>query len=168
VSDDPLVEVTLPAPVEEVWRHLRDPEAITRWFGWQYEGLEDEIAMIFTGDGVRADDDAHVLEIESPGRVDRSSVEAAGEGATLRVTSTIAPDSWDGVFDDIGEGWIQFVQQLRFLLERHPGEDRRTEFVEGELWYETEHQRGLVDGQGHLRIVARHGDGVAMTVTAYD
>ena len=46
---EPLIEVELPAPVEEVWAHLRDPGFIRRWFGWEYEGLEGEIEFIFLG-----------------------------------------------------------------------------------------------------------------------
>ena len=46
---EPLIEVELPAPVEEVWAHLRDPGFIRRWFGWEYEGLEGEIEFIVLG-----------------------------------------------------------------------------------------------------------------------
>lgn len=46
---EPLIEVELPAPGEEVWAHLRDPGLIRRWFGWEYEGLEGEIEFIFLG-----------------------------------------------------------------------------------------------------------------------
>jgi hypothetical protein len=200
--DEPLIEVTLPAPVEEVWRHLREPEAIARWFGWEYEGLAGEIDLIFFGPsedtvlpegfelpegaGVRADDEAHVLEIDyGEGSLDRFAVDTDGDGARLSVTRTVAPDSWDGVFDDLAEGWIAFVQQLRFLLERHPGEERRTVFVgstvtvpkaeealaglttDGEPWYRTEHQAGVVDPDGHLRLVLRARDAASLTITAY-
>lgn len=139
---EPLIEVELPAPVEEVWAHLRDPGFIRRWFGWEYEGLEGEIEFIFLGPppealagmpegaGFDVDDGAHTITW-AYGGVDRDRFElrAEGDACVLRVTRTISPDSWDGVHDDVGEGWISFVQQLRFPLSRHRGEERRTVFT---------------------------------------
>ena len=40
------VEVTVDAPRDEVWRELTEPEQIKHWFGWQYDGLDDEIKWI--------------------------------------------------------------------------------------------------------------------------
>ena len=42
------VEVTVDAPRDEVWRALTEPEQIKHWFGWQYDGLDDEITWIFS------------------------------------------------------------------------------------------------------------------------
>jgi hypothetical protein len=39
--------------------------------------------------------------------------------------------SWTGIYDDTVEGWLMFAQQLRFMLERHPGVGRRTLFLNG-------------------------------------
>ena len=41
------VEVTVDAPRDTVWRALTEPEQIRHWFGWDYDGLEDEIRLIF-------------------------------------------------------------------------------------------------------------------------
>ena len=41
------VEVTVDAPRDVVWRELTEPEQIRHWFGWEYDGLEDEIQLIF-------------------------------------------------------------------------------------------------------------------------
>jgi uncharacterized protein YndB with AHSA1/START domain len=41
-----LIEVTMAAPVDAVWRALRDPAEIRRWFGWDYDGLDEEIRLI--------------------------------------------------------------------------------------------------------------------------
>ena len=35
------MEITLPAPMDTVWTAFRDPAAIRRWFGWDYDGLDD-------------------------------------------------------------------------------------------------------------------------------
>jgi len=74
-------------------------------------------------------------------------------------------DSWDGVYDDINEGWLTFVQQLRFMLERHPGEERETVHVPltGEPFFQSENQVGVInDGQLIIRtservIASRYG-----------
>jgi uncharacterized protein YndB with AHSA1/START domain len=42
-----VIELTLPGRPDEVWRHLREPALISRWFGWDYEGLGHEIDVIF-------------------------------------------------------------------------------------------------------------------------
>lgn len=36
-------------------------------------------------------------------------------------------------YDDIGEGWITFVQQLRFALTRHRGEARATHYLSSDV-----------------------------------
>ena len=41
------VEVIVDAPRDAVWRALTEPEQIRHWFGWDYDGLEDEIRVIF-------------------------------------------------------------------------------------------------------------------------
>ena len=156
MSDEPLIEVTLPGSVEEVWPHLREPELIGRWFGWDAESLDAEIEFIFGGpppeaiaempDGASfdVDDEAHTITWGYGGTdQDRFELLPADDGCVLRVTRTISPDSWDGVYDDIGEGWISFVQQLRFALTRHPGEVRRTVFTSSPVT-ETDDLLGLL------------------------
>lgn len=58
--------------------------------------------------------------------------------------------------------WRSFVEQLRFYLERHAGEERRTLLIEraidlpaGERWFEADHQRGVLLDACTLVIVAR-------------
>jgi hypothetical protein len=62
--------------------------------------------------------------------------------------------SWEGVYDEVNEGWLTFFQQLRFYLERHPGRERRTVQIEtgGEEWFRTEKQLGVVREDGSLVI----------------
>ena len=52
----------------------------------------------------------------------RFALERAGDATVVRLTM---PDPGAG-YDEIREGWASFVTQLRFALERHPGEERRT------------------------------------------
>jgi hypothetical protein len=47
------------------------------------------------------------------------------------VRSAPAGTDWDGIYDDIVEGWRTFVQQLRFALGPQAGHARRTLFLSG-------------------------------------
>ncbi|WP_181783672.1 SRPBCC family protein [Pseudonocardia pini] len=178
----PRIEVTVSAPPERAWAALRDRDLVHQWHGWQYDDLGAEIDTIFfTG----------VVE-EVPGRSlvlgdgDRFDVLPAGEGA--RIVLTRAPlggnPEWDAYYDDVTEGWISFLHQLAFALDRHPADVRRTLFhsrdecvpvdlvtaapgdpyaltlqgeeLTGRVWFRSAHQLGLtVDGWGDgLLVVA--------------
>lgn len=180
-----IAELTLPAQPDQVWRHLREPALISRWFGWEYEGLGHEIDVIFLQE-VTVDDRRHVLDfgdgVESG---DRFELEDLGVETLLRITRG-APDEG---YDDITEGWITFLNQLRFALENHSGDPRHTLFysgtgalspmaelriearpagtpyeldligqpVKGQVWYTSEHQLGLtVDAWGNGLLVLSH------------
>jgi hypothetical protein len=132
MSDPVIVEVPVAAPVEVVWRALRDSDEIRRWFGWDYEGLEAEIKAIFLSDAAVASEADRTLETEGGGG--RFELEPRGESETVVRVARPAPAgqaTWDGIYDEINEGWLTFVQQLRFALERHPGEDRRAVYLDG-------------------------------------
>jgi hypothetical protein len=181
MSDAPLIEVTVPASVDEVWAHLREPALIRRWFGWEYEGLEREIEMIFV-EGAEADEQARTVAWSDHG--DRISLEPGGDGTVLRLHRR-APAEAAGAYDEIAEGWITFVQQLRFALARHPGEERRTHrlsaatglpIVEalaasgGEVWFRSRHQLGVVAGElGDGLLIAGEQPGAAafLILSAY-
>lgn len=155
-----VVEVSIQAPPDRVWQAFRDPAEVGRWHGWDYDGIDDEIRQIYL-DGAIVSDDARTLDTQGAGRFE---LEAQGETTIVRVLRA-APegaDGWDGTYDEINEGWRSFVEQLRFYLERHPGIDRRTWFVEREIelpagqpWFTAEHQRGVVLDDDTLVIVAR-------------
>ena len=109
-----IAELTLPAQPDDVWRHLREPALISRWFGWDYEGLGHEIDVIFLQEA-RVDDRRHVLEWgDGIQEGDRIELEDLGVETRLRITRAAPPDG----YDDIAEGWITFAQQLRFAFER--------------------------------------------------
>ncbi|MBX7080263.1 MAG: hypothetical protein K1X88_13795 [Nannocystaceae bacterium] len=128
--DRPIVEVTISASADEVWRALRDPEQIQRWFGWDTDSLADEIDYIFK-EHASADDATRTITFG--GRSDRVTVEAQGSACVLRMVRP-APASisdWDDVFDDEVQGWIAFVNQLAFAFARHRGQSRRTLYFSG-------------------------------------
>ena len=157
----PTIEVTIAAPVATVWQSLRDPELIKRWHGWHFPDLDQEIQLIF-GNPESVDETNYVLVA---GGSDRFELIEVPEGTTVRITRPpyVPDEEWSAYYDDITEGWTSFLQQLKFMHEVHPGEERRTIFLMargstdglgtllstppvelGEPWFEAAHQRGLV------------------------
>ncbi|MFO0633689.1 MAG: SRPBCC domain-containing protein [Nannocystaceae bacterium] len=128
--DRPIVELTISAPADEVWRALRDPEQIQQWFGWDTDSLGDEIEYIFK-DHASADDATHTITFG--GRSDRVTLEARGTDCIVRMVRP-APATitdWDDVFDDEVQGWIAFFNQLAFAFARHRRASRRTLYFSG-------------------------------------
>lgn len=127
-----LVEIPIAAPPDAVWRALREREQLRNWFGWDAETLAGEIEYIFF-DHSTADDAQRTL-IGEPweGASDGFELVEQGDGTLLRVVRFGAPQL-DAVsaYDDIYEGWVTFAQQLRLLLDRHPGGTRRTIYLSG-------------------------------------
>jgi len=170
------VEVSVDAPRDVVWRALTEPEQIRHWFGWDYDGLNDEIELIFveharlrTPDRIEMSDDG-LIELEE--RDGRTVIRATKPGDLDAV-------EWVDVYGDIEEGWITFFNQLRHRLERHSDSTRRMIVrnanlaalpeLPGEPWHSSRYQRGA-DSDGALAIVFRKPDtGESMLlVTTYD
>jgi hypothetical protein len=168
------IEVTVDAPRDVVWRAVSEPERIRHWFGWDYDGLEDEIQHIFVEHATlvapeRIDLGDHAIELED-----------LGEKTLIRVIKPGDAEGWDGVYGDIEEGWITFFNQLRHRLERHPSSSTRRMIVRkatlpslpelpGEPWHAGAFQRGA-DVDGSLAIVFRKPDSgdSMLLVTVYD
>ena len=129
MEDHVLVEVTVPAPADAVWAALRDPQKIKDWFGWETDGLKDEIDFIFITHA-SADEERRIVSFV--GVNDRYEVEATGDATSLvRVVRSAPAGEWSDVFDGMIEGWISFPWQLAFAFARHPGQARRTLFFSG-------------------------------------
>lgn len=127
-----VVDITISAPIESVWEALRDPKLIETWFGWEAESLDEEIKFIFV-DHATADAERRVVQFgEWDGVSDAIELTETATGTRLRLMrSGGAPLDWDGVYEDIREGWVNFFQQLRLALELHEGEKRRTIYLSG-------------------------------------
>lgn len=130
-SRETLIEIRISAPVELVWRAVRDPELIGTWFGWDAETLKDEIEFIFVAHAT--EEPGHGLQFgEWEGSAYRFQLTPEGEATRFRIDyEGNAPLAWREAYDDIAEGWVTFAHQLQLALERHPGESRRTIFLSG-------------------------------------
>lgn len=186
-----VVEVTIDAPPDAVWRAITDPAEIRRWFGWDYPGLEEEIQYIFH------DHATHVPpeRLEMPGVLQTIHVVPDGSRTVVRVVCAggLADAKWDDIYDGMEEGWRTFFHQLRYYLERRAGQDRRTLYlsgtapapavaaaiesaVPGDPWQASRHQRAVVPAADGVDLVSLLSDQpldsadpakVAVTVTAF-
>jgi hypothetical protein len=129
--DEPTsVEVTVSAPAEVVWRWLRDPDLLEQWHGWQAPGLAGEVRRIFR-DGAVEDPAARRLVLEGG---DTVVVLPQGERSMVRLVrgSGTPQDGAKGEpADEVTESWRTVLQQLRFAVERHPADPRRTLHLDG-------------------------------------
>jgi hypothetical protein len=161
-NQPPTIEVTVGAPVATVWESLRNPDLIRRWHGWHYgEDLDKEIQLIF-GNPQSVDEANHVFVA---GGGDRFELIEVPGGTRVRITRPpyVPDEEWSAYYDDITEGWTSFLQQLKFMHEVHPGEERRTIFLMArgpadgvptllkkppvdvaETWFQSAHQQGAV------------------------
>jgi len=132
MTEEPKITLIIAAPPEAVWDALRDRERIRHWHGWEFEGgpdggLDQEIETIYFTD-VTAEDG--VVHLNGGDRVEVEAVEG-GTRVTLTRPALSGDSEWDAYYDDITEGWITFLQQLRFAVERHPRGTRRTVALRG-------------------------------------
>jgi uncharacterized protein YndB with AHSA1/START domain len=174
-----VVETTIDAPQETVFRALTDPAVIREWFGWDYDGLEGEIRFIFVDKATPEPPDRLVF---SP----KHAITLIPDGPRTTVRVTMAGDlsdaSWADVYDGVEEGWRSFFAQLRFLLERTPDGTRRTVYLTGtgrpsdvvaalgagEPWLADRWQRIVVDDAGHLVAIGWNDkDEMGITVSTY-
>ena len=129
MADRVIVELLVAAPIETVWKAIKDPVEAQRWFGWDYPNLATDLVEMWKDS--RVDEARRVISADN--MPDRFTFEAFGPHTIVRIVrSAPAEDaSWSGIYDDMVEGWLTFMQQLKFALERHPAENRRTIFLNG-------------------------------------
>ena len=144
--NETVIEVSIAAAPSVLWPALRDPSLIRRWFGWDYDGLDDEITQIY-GTAV-ADPDAHTLEL---GNGDRFALIDQGGRTIVRMTSPpqVPDDEW---YEDITEGWTTFLHFLKFGVEHHGLAERRTIYLDGPLI--PGESAASILGLGHLPVEA--------------
>lgn len=163
-----VVEVSIDAPADAVWRAVSDPAEIRRWFGWDYPGLDEEIRYIF---------EEHATQVP-PRRIEMEGMHTLevvpdGSRTVVRVVCAggLADAKWEDLYDALEEGWRTFFHQLRFYLERGGGRERRTLYLTGtapapevvaaldaaapgEAWQDSRHQRAVAPSAGSIGLVS--------------
>ncbi|SFQ96620.1 hypothetical protein SAMN04488564_101299 [Lentzea waywayandensis] len=142
------IEITVAAPVDEVWQSFRDKEKLRHWHGWDLPELDAEIDHIYFQN---AEEDGTTLIVHNHDTFVLTPVPEGTRVVLTRAPKGTSPE-WDDYYEDITEGWITFLHQLKFAHEFHPGEKRRTLFwpsevdlgVSGKPFFESENQRGVV------------------------
>ncbi len=119
------LSVHINADARQVWLMLREPRLIRQWHGWEAKGLDEEIRSIFFAQSVVEGPDHSYLTVDGG---DTFRIEPVSDGTVLNLERG---DSTEYA-EEITEGWITFLQQLRFSVERHPSGTRRTAFFSGE------------------------------------
>jgi uncharacterized protein YndB with AHSA1/START domain len=134
-----VTEVDIAAPVEEVFRHLTDPAAMTRWMG-QHATLDPVPGGGFAVDVNGVPVRGSYLEVDPPRRVVLSwgmagnpdlppgstqvefTLTPTGSGTRLRLVHRNLPDSQ---LPDHAAGWKHFLDRLLLAAAGHdPGPDR--------------------------------------------
>ena len=148
----------------EVWRHLREPELLHRWFGWHGPEFDSEIAGL-SGEFSEVRRDGHDLVIGDH----RMALRAAGADTELRLDRTGRSGADD---TEIDEGWVTFLEQLRYVIAVRPEGARHT-FIVADApatqipwkcaeWARSAHQRTVVVpswGQVQLTVLRPAPDG---------
>ncbi|MGG5172645.1 SRPBCC family protein [Pseudarthrobacter sp. J1738] len=126
------LSVVINADAQQVWTSLREPGEIARWHGWEVEGLAEEIQEIYFKDSVLEAPDHLSLSL---GGGDVFTLEPVAAGTRVSIVRAAPdPDSpWAAWEADITEGWVMFLHQLKFALERHPHAARRSTFLQATL-----------------------------------
>ena len=123
-----IVSLDLGADADTTWAHLRRPELVRRWYGWDAEGLDLEIHQVFVA-GVQAASDGLRRSLSWP---DGTRLELSPTADPARTHLAVERPShgelsfFDGVRDDVDEAWTAYAHQLQFALGVHRGENRRT------------------------------------------
>lgn len=123
------LSVVINADAPQVWTMLREPAKVAQWHGWEADELPDEINQIYFGTNAVESPDHTSLTTNGGDVFDLKPVSA---GTLVSVTRAALDHNseWAAWDEDITQGWLTFLQQLRFALEHHPHGKRHTLFFE--------------------------------------
>ena len=110
------LSVVINADAPQVWTMLREPSKVAQWHGWQAEDLDAEIKEIYFSGDVEESADHTSLTVHGG---DVFELHPVTDGTRVSVTrAAMDHDSeWASWDEDITQGWLTFLQQLRFALE---------------------------------------------------
>jgi uncharacterized protein YndB with AHSA1/START domain len=123
------LSVVINADAPQVWTMLREPSKVAQWHGWQAEDLDAEIKEIYFSSDVEEAPDHTSLTVHGG---DIFELRPVPQGTLVSVTRAAVDHNaeWAAWDEDITQGWLTFLQQLRFTLERHPHGTRHTLFLQ--------------------------------------
>jgi uncharacterized protein YndB with AHSA1/START domain len=123
------LSVVINADAPQVWTMLREPSKVAQWHGWDADDLAKEINEIYFGDNVAEAPDHTSLTTDGG---DVFELKPVPTGTLVSVTRAAMDHNseWAAWDEDITQGWLTFLQQLRFALERHPHGKRHTTFFQ--------------------------------------
>jgi hypothetical protein len=123
------LSVVINADAPQVWTMLREPAKVAQWHGWEADELADEIdGIYFSSNVVEAPD--HTSLTTNGGDVFDLKPVSAGTLVSVTRAALDHNSEWAAWDEDITQGWLTFLQQLRFALEHHPHGKRHTLFFE--------------------------------------
>ncbi|GAA1337504.1 SRPBCC domain-containing protein [Arthrobacter roseus] len=108
------------ADAQQAWIMLREPAKLLQWHGWDSDSLKDEVDTIYFTNAVE-DADHRSLTVDGG-----DTFQLHPEQGGISISVERANDD-----PTVTEGWVTFLQQLRFALERHPNSTRRTLYFSG-------------------------------------
>lgn len=121
------LSVVINSDAQQVWTMLREPAKVAQWHGWQADDQAAEIQEIYFSPNVVEGADHTSLVVDGG---DVFTLKPVPTGTEVSVTRAAVDHNseWAAWDEDITQGWLTFLQQLRFALERHPHGKRRTFF----------------------------------------
>ncbi|MDQ0822850.1 uncharacterized protein YndB with AHSA1/START domain [Arthrobacter sp. V4I6] len=121
------LSVVINSDAQQVWTMLREPSKVAQWHGWQADDQAAEINEIYFSPNVVEGADHTSLVVDGG---DVFTLKPVPTGTEVSVTRAAVDHNseWAAWDEDITQGWLTFLQQLRFALERHPHGKRRTIF----------------------------------------
>jgi hypothetical protein len=121
------LSVVINSDAQQVWTMLREPSKVAEWHGWQADDQAAEINEIYFSPNVVEGADHTSLVVDGG---DVFTLKPVPTGTEVSVTRAAMDHNseWAAWDEDITQGWLTFLQQLRFALERHPHGRRRTIF----------------------------------------
>jgi hypothetical protein len=119
------LSVVINSDAPQVWTMLREPSKVAQWHGWESDELADEINEIYFSKNVVEGPDHTELTVNNGDVFELKPVPTGTEVCVTR-SGVDHNSEWAAWDEDITQGWLIFLQQLRFALERHPHGKRRT------------------------------------------
>ncbi|MET1063970.1 MAG: SRPBCC domain-containing protein [Arthrobacter sp.] len=121
------LSVVINSDAQQVWTMLREPAKVAQWHGWEADDQAAEINEIYFSPSVVEGADHTSLVVDGG---DVFTLKPVPTGTEVSVTRAAVDHNseWAALDEDITQGWLTFIQQLRFALERHPHGKRRTFF----------------------------------------